>query len=113
MVFHMACNGVCYEMNGVMEYAPYSSGAKYCSGCGIYLLTSSRICPCCSVRLQQNQRRGRMTENKTQLSNWMEEIVAFHKAKRKFVTLKDMESEDAGRFLICEFKGYDLEILAD
>jgi hypothetical protein len=54
-----------------------------------------------------------MTENKTQLSNWIEEIVAFHKAKRKFVNLKDMESEDAAQFLICEFKGYDFEILAD
>jgi hypothetical protein len=54
-----------------------------------------------------------MTENKTQLSNWIEEIVAFHKAKRKFVNLKDIESEDAAQFLICEFKGYDFEILAD
>jgi hypothetical protein len=48
-----------------------------------------------------------MTENKTQL---IEDIV-FHKAKRKFVSLKDMESEDAGQILICEFKGYDFEIL--
>ena len=54
-----------------------------------------------------------MTENKTQLSNWIEEIVAFHKAKRKFVNLKEMESEDADQFLICEFKGYDFEILAN
>ena len=41
-----------------------------------------------------------MTENKTQLSGWIEDIVAFHKAKRKFVSLKEMESEDANRFLI-------------
>jgi hypothetical protein len=27
--------------------------------------------------------------------------------KRMFVSLKDMESEDADQFLICEFKGYD------
>ncbi len=54
-----------------------------------------------------------MTENKTQLSNWIEEIVAFHKAKRKFVSLKDMQSEDASQFLICEFKAYDFEILAN
>ena len=40
-----------------------------------------------------------MTENKTELSNWIEDIVAFHKAKRKFVSLKDMESEDADQFL--------------
>ena len=53
-----------------------------------------------------------MTE-KPQLNNWIEDIVAFHKAKRKFVNLKDMESEDADQFLICEFKGYDFEILAN
>ena len=53
----MACSGACYEMNGVMEYAPYSSGAKYCSGCGIYLLTSSHTCPCCSVRLRTKPKK--------------------------------------------------------
>jgi hypothetical protein len=52
-----------------------------------------------------------MTENKTRLSNWIEDIVAFHKAKRKFVNLKDMESEAADQFLMCEFKGYDFEIV--
>jgi hypothetical protein len=54
-----------------------------------------------------------MTENKAQLSDWIEDIVAFHKAKRKFVSLKEMESEDADQFLICEFKGYDFEILSN
>ena len=29
MVFHMACTGARYEMIGVMEYAPYSSGAYH------------------------------------------------------------------------------------
>jgi GTP-dependent phosphoenolpyruvate carboxykinase len=51
-----------------------------------------------------------MTENKTQLSNWMEDIVAFYKGKRVFVCLKEMESEDTDQFLICE--GYDFEIPA-
>jgi hypothetical protein len=54
-----------------------------------------------------------MSEKKAQLSNWIEDIVAFHKAKRKFVSLKEMESEDADQFLICEFKGYDFEILTN
>ena len=53
-----------------------------------------------------------MTENKPKLCNWIEDIVAFHKAKRKFVSLQEMESEDADQFLICKFKGYDFEILA-
>ena len=54
-----------------------------------------------------------MTENKAQLSNWIEDVVAFQKIKRKFVSLKDMESEDADQFVICEFNGYDFEILAN
>ena len=54
-----------------------------------------------------------MTENKVQLNAWIEDIVAFHKTKRKFVNLKEMESQDADLFLICEFKGYDFEILAN
>ena len=59
------------------------------------------------------QGKGRMTENKSELSDWIEYIVAFHKSKRKFVSLKEIESEDANQFLICEFKGYDFEILAN
>ena len=50
--------------------------------------------------------------NKEELSNWIEDVVAFHKAKRKFVSLREMESEDADQFLICVFNGYDFEILA-
>jgi hypothetical protein len=53
-----------------------------------------------------------MTETKTEMDNWITDIVAFHKIKRVFLSLKDMESEDANQFLICEFKGYDFEILA-
>jgi hypothetical protein len=54
-----------------------------------------------------------MTENNTQLNTWIEDIVAFHKTKRKFVSLNEMQLEDADHFLICEFKGYDFEILAN
>ena len=59
------------------------------------------------------QGKGRMIKNKLELSDWIEDIVAFHKVKRKFVSLKDMQSENADQFLICEFKGYDFEILAN
>jgi hypothetical protein len=59
-----------------------------------------------------NQRRGIMTENNTQL-NTLEDIVAFHKTKRKFVSLNERQLEDADHFLICEFKGYNFEILAN
>jgi hypothetical protein len=38
-----------------------------------------------------------MTE-KAQLDNWIDDIVAFHKGKRVFVKLKEMESEDLNHF---------------
>ena len=40
------------------------------------------------------------------------EIVAFHKIKRKFLGLRDMEKEDLNEILICEFMGQDFELLA-
>jgi hypothetical protein len=45
-----------------------------------------------------------MTGTKTELDSWISDTVAFHKIKRVFLNLKDMESEDADQFLICEFK---------
>jgi hypothetical protein len=33
----MVCAGACYDMEQTMEYAPYSTGAKYCSECRLYL----------------------------------------------------------------------------
>jgi hypothetical protein len=54
-----------------------------------------------------------MTGTTAELDNWISDIVAFHKIKRVFLSLKDMESEDADQFLICEFKGYDFEILVN
>ena len=54
-----------------------------------------------------------MIENKAELDNWIKDIVAQHKVKRKFVSLKDMQSEDADQFLICEFKGYNFDVLVN
>jgi hypothetical protein len=77
----------------------------------IYLLLQKTV----PVALKDcvRNRRGRMTENKPPLDDWIDDVVAFHKSKRKFVSLKEMQSEDADQFLICEFKGYDFEILAN
>lgn len=52
-----------------------------------------------------------MSENIIETDNETSEIVAYHKVKRIFLSIKDMESEDADQFLICEFKGYDFEIV--
>jgi hypothetical protein len=48
-------------------------------------------------------------------SNWhsTSEIVAYHKAKRIFLNLKDMETEDPDQLQICEFRGQDFELVAD
>jgi hypothetical protein len=37
-------------------------------------------------------------------------MVALHKSKRKFVSLKELQLEDANQLLICEFRGYDFKI---
>ena len=57
------------------------------------------------------QGKGRMTENKLELSGWIEDIVAFHKAKRKFVSLKEIELEDANHFLFASLMVITFEIL--
>ena len=54
-----------------------------------------------------------MTGTKAELDNWISNIVAFHKIKRVFLSLNEMESEDVNQFLICEFMGYDFEILVN
>lgn len=41
------------------------------------------------------------------------EIVAYHKSKRKFLNLVDMEKEDPNEILICEFKGQNFELIGE
>ena len=41
------------------------------------------------------------------------EIVAYHKVKRIFLSLKDMEHEDQDLLQICEFKGQDFDLIAE
>jgi hypothetical protein len=41
------------------------------------------------------------------------EIVAYHKVKRIFLNLIDMEKVDPNEILICEFRGQDFELIAD
>ena len=55
-----------------------------------------------------------MTENRAHYLIGFEDKVALDKTKRKFFSLKDMESEDANQFVICEFKVYaNFEIFAN
>ncbi|MGA8483833.1 MAG: hypothetical protein WB706_05475 [Nitrososphaeraceae archaeon] len=41
------------------------------------------------------------------------EIVAYHKGKRIFLSLKDMEKEDLDQLVMCEFKDQDFELIED
>jgi hypothetical protein len=53
-----------------------------------------------------------MNQATRQSSHQTNEIVAYHKVKRKFLSLTDMEKEDPDKLQICEFKGQDFELLA-
>jgi hypothetical protein len=41
------------------------------------------------------------------------EIVAYHKGKRIFLSLMDMEKENPDELQIYEFKGQNFEVIAD
>jgi hypothetical protein len=49
----------------------------------------------------------------TKSSSHPSELVAFHRRKRIFLSLADMEQEDPDQIQICEFKGQNFELLAD
>ena len=53
-----------------------------------------------------------MNQTTRQSSHHASEIVAYHKVKRKFLSLKDMEKEDPDQLQICEFRGQDFELVA-
>ena len=40
------------------------------------------------------------------------EIVAYHKVKRRFINLKDMQSEDPDLLQIYEFNGQDFDLVS-
>ena len=49
----------------------------------------------------------------TKLSSHQTEIVAYHRMKRIFLNLKDLETEDPDQIQICEFNGQNFELVAD
>ena len=50
---------------------------------------------------------------KSQGSYSTTELVAFHKRKRIFLKLKDLAVEDPDQLEMCEFKGHDIQLIAD
>ena len=53
-----------------------------------------------------------MIQSTKSSSHSTSEIVAYHKVKRKFLNLVDMEKEDPNELQICEFNGQDFELVA-
>jgi hypothetical protein len=54
-----------------------------------------------------------MIESTDLSSHSTSEIVAYHKVKRIFLNLVDMEKEDPDQIQICEFRGQNFELVVD
>ena len=54
-----------------------------------------------------------MMQSTKQSPHQTTEIVAYHKIKRKFLCLRDIEKENPDELQICEFKGQDFELIVD
>ncbi len=54
-----------------------------------------------------------MIDSTNSTSHPTSEIFAYHKRKRVFLNLTDMEKEDPDELQICEFKGQNFELVAD
>jgi hypothetical protein len=60
----------------------------------------------------RSQRRNNKHMNMAKNKN-TSEIVAYHKIKRKFLDLLDMQNEDPDQLEIYEFTGEDFELVAN
>ena len=49
----------------------------------------------------------------SQGSHQTTELVAYHRRKRIFLSLAQMDKEDPDQIQICEFRGQNFELLAD
>ena len=54
-----------------------------------------------------------MNQSGRQSSHQTREIIAYHKTKRKFLNLTEMEKEDPDLIQIWELNGQDFELVAD
>ena len=71
-----------------------------------------------AIKEKRNERRRsrswcEMIESTKRSSHPTSEIVAYHKGKRIFLSLTDMEKENPDELQICEFKGQNFELIAD
>jgi hypothetical protein len=49
----------------------------------------------------------------SQVSHPTTELIAFHRRKRIFLSLAEMEQEDPDQIQICEFRGQNFDLVAD
>ena len=54
-----------------------------------------------------------MNNSKKLNSHQTSELVAYHKLKRKFLNLADIDKEDPNQLMMCEFKGQDFQLLIE
>ena len=54
-----------------------------------------------------------MSESTKHKSHQPSELVAYHKVKRIFLSLVDIDNEDPNQLMMCEFKGQDFQLLMD
>ena len=54
-----------------------------------------------------------MMESTKSKSNRTVEIVAYHKVKRIFLNLADIDKEDPNQLMMCEFNGQNFQLLMD
>jgi hypothetical protein len=71
-----------------------------------------------AIKEKRNERRAsrswyEMMDSTKPSSHPTSEIVAYHKTKRIFLNLMDMQSEDPEQIQICEFRGQDFELIAE
>ena len=69
-------------------------------------------------KAKQNERCARrswyeMIKSPESSSHQTSELVAYHKVKRIFLNLVDIDKEDPNQLMMCEFKGQDFQLLMD
>ena len=69
-----------------------------------------------SLTTKQGERytnRSRWMLIESQGSHQTSELVVYHRRKRIFLSLAQMEKEDPDQIQICDFRGQDFELIAD
>lgn len=61
----------------------------------------------------ENRSWCEMIKSTESSSHQTSELVAYHKIKRIFLNLADIDKEDPSHLMMCEFNGQDFQLLMD